>query len=90
MLEHSEISTIRPEFIRLPRAGKSCPHTSLSRTALNALILPTPSNGFLPPVKSIVVRHRGNQRGIRLISYDSLLAYLHGCDSLCAKARKVS
>lgn len=68
---------IRPEFIRLPRAGEACPHTGLSRTALNALILPTAANGFRPAVKSMVLRQRGNQRGIRLISFDSLIAHLN-------------
>ena len=29
-----------------------------------------------PPVKSVVLRKRGALRGIRLISYDSLMRYL--------------
>lgn len=62
----------RPEFIRLPRSGHRCPWTGLSRATLNSLIL-----GERPPVKSCVLRSRGNIRGIRLISFESLLAYLN-------------
>lgn len=73
----AETIEIRPEYIRLPKSGEACPHTGLSRTALNALILPTPENGFRPPVKSWVHRRPGNHRGIRLIAYDSLIAHLN-------------
>jgi hypothetical protein len=67
----------RPEFIRLPKSGSPCPFTGLSRTGLNALILPTPANGFKPPVRSISLRQRGQARGTRLIVFDSLIEYLH-------------
>jgi len=60
-----------PEFIRLPKAGERCPFTGLSRSYLNSLIL-----GPNPPVKSFVLRKRGARTGVRLISYDSLLAYI--------------
>jgi hypothetical protein len=66
----------RPEFLRLPQGGCRCPHTGLSRSALNALILPTPENDFLPPVRSFVLRKRGARTGIRLIDFDSLTAYI--------------
>ncbi len=33
-------------------------------------------NGYKPPVKSVVLRHRGAVRGVRLISYDSLMEFL--------------
>jgi len=79
---------VRPEFVRLPRAGDPCPHTGLSRTALNALILPTPGNGFRPPVKSKVLRQPGSLRGIRLISYDSLIAYLHSLAEPCVSSSR--
>lgn len=82
---------IVPEFVRLPRVGEPCPHTGLSRTALNALILPTPDNGFRPPVKSKVLRRPGNLRGIRLISYGSLISYLHSLAETCeSSSRKAS
>ncbi len=67
---------IRPEWVRLPRTGQKCPHTGLSRSALNQLVLPTNANGFKPPVHSVVLRHRGALRGTRLISFDSLCSYL--------------
>lgn len=67
----------RPEFIRLPKSGTLCPLTGLSRTALNAIILPTVANESKPPVKSVAVRKPGQKRGWRLINVASLLGYLH-------------
>jgi hypothetical protein len=68
---------LRPEFVRLPKPGMLCPFTGLSRAKLNELVLPTPANGHKPPVKSKVLRQRGATTGIRLIVFDSLIAYLH-------------
>ncbi len=65
-------SSSYPEFLRLPRVGKRCPLCGLSRSSLNALIL-----GSHPPVKSVCLRQRGSQRGVRLIVTASLLDYLH-------------
>jgi hypothetical protein len=65
--------THHPEFIRLPRAGQRCPWTGLSRASLNELILPPCAQ-----VRSVVLRRSGAIRGVRLISYDSLLDFLHG------------
>ena len=66
----------RPEWIRLPSPGQRCPHCGLSRSALNALILPSPANGGRPVVVSYCLRQRGSRTGIRLISYDSLKSYI--------------
>jgi hypothetical protein len=44
---------------------------------MNALILPTVGNGYTPPVKSFVLRKRGAKTGVRLISWDSLTAYIY-------------
>jgi len=65
-----------PEFTRLPRNGTKCFYSGLGRSSLNQLILPSEENGFTPPVKSIVLRKRGNSRGARLIVYASLREYL--------------
>ncbi len=66
-------------YIRLPAPGKRCPHTGLSRTTLNNLVLPSPANGFKPPVSSKVIKaYKFAQRGIRLISYQSLISYIDG------------
>ena len=63
--------------MRLPRNGERCPHSGFSRSALNELILPNKRNGFAPPVKSISHRTSPHQvRGVRLILYSSLMAYL--------------
>src|SRR4051812_1555984 len=66
----------RPEFVRLPKPGRQCPYTGLSRSAVNALILATEANGHKPPVKSFVLRKRGAKTGIRLIGFDSLVGYI--------------
>ena len=67
----------KPEFIGLPRSGLRCPHTGLSRSALNNLVLPCKANGRRPPVLSISDRKPGKARGRRLIVYDSLMSYLN-------------
>jgi len=65
-----------PVFIRLPKVGKRCNLTGLSRGSLCELVLPTEKNGFCPPVKSYVQRKKGATRGIRLIEFESLVSYL--------------
>jgi hypothetical protein len=69
-------ATVRPEFIRLPKGGTRCPHTGLSRSKLNQLVLPCKENDFKPPVESKSVRSRGTIRGARIIVFDSLINYL--------------
>ena len=76
----------KPEFIRLPKPGRRCPWTGLSRSGLNNLILPTAANGYRPPVVSKSLRKRGALRGTRLISYDSLMSHLKSCDDNDADA----
>lgn len=62
-----------------PRFGENrCPVSGLSRSHLNALILPCAQNGYKAPVKSVSLRKRGAVRGVRLIPTDELLAYLRG------------
>lgn len=72
------LSTITPEFIRLPKPGTLCRWTGLSRSKLNELILPSPLNSFKPPVRSLSLRNRGQIKAVRLIVLDSLLGYLRG------------
>ncbi len=67
---------VRPEWLRLPAPGTRCHYTGLSRSTLNELVIAGPANDGVPPVKSVVLRKRGAQRGIRLISYESLMGYL--------------
>jgi len=59
-------SYIKPEWVRIPEAVKV---SGLSRSSLYELI----GSG---KIKSFSNRARGSQRGIRLISYDSLLGFL--------------
>lgn len=69
--------SLKPEWLRLPAPRSRCPFTGLSRSTLNELTIPGPANEGTPPVKSVVLRKRGALRGIRLISYDSLMGYLN-------------
>ena len=69
-------TTVKPEFVRLPKGGTRCPYTGLSRSKLNQLVLPCKENDFKPPVESKVLRSRGTIRGTRLIVFDSLINYL--------------
>ena len=73
-------TSVKPEFVRLPKGGTRCPHTGLSRSKLNQLVLPCKENDFKPPVESKSVRSRGTIRGTRLIVFDSLMEYLNGLD----------
>ena len=65
-----------PRYIRLPKTGTRCPHSGLSRSTLNTLILPSKENGFRPSVKSKIVAQPEKKRGVRLIVYSSLMDYL--------------
>jgi hypothetical protein len=67
---------VTPEWIRLPQPGMAEPHFGLKRSKLNELVLPSPVNSFKPPVKSVCLRNKGQRKGVRLISYDSLKGYL--------------
>lgn len=66
----------KPEWIRLPPVKGRCPHTGLSRGGMDQLVSPCAANGYKPPVHSVTLRRRGSARGVRLISYDSLMTYL--------------
>lgn len=84
MKDHNVISELSgesskraaPVFTRLPKQGKLCSYSALTRSHLNKLILPCPENGFKPPVDSFVVSQPGKRRGVRLIKYASLMTYL--------------
>ena len=77
-----------PEWLRLPAPGKRRPHSGLSRSTLNELSIPGPANEHRPPVKSVVLRKRGALRGIRLISYDSLMQYLASQSAVARRREK--
>lgn len=56
----------RPEWLRIPNAVKIF---GISRTKLYELI-------SARRIKSVSLRERGQVRGVRLLSYDSLMEYL--------------
>ena len=72
---------MEPEFLRLPKPATLCPYSGLTRSSMNNLVLPGPWNNFSPPVRSVVLRQRGNVRGVRLIVYRSLMDFLHALPS---------
>lgn len=80
-----ELPRSTPRYIRLPRSGDRDPLTSLSRTALYALI-----SGPNPKVRSVVVNGRPSSRGIRLIVTESLLQYLEELSTTTTNASEGS
>src|SRR4051812_48227452 len=71
----------RPKYVRLPPNNGREHYTGLSRSALNALILPCRANEFKPPVKSKVLKsNKHAARGVRLICLESLLGYIEESD----------
>jgi hypothetical protein len=69
----------RPIFVRLPKPGERCPISGLSRSALVNLCVPSKANDFYAPVKSIELKFKKHAtRGVRLVDYESLMAYLRG------------
>lgn len=69
-----------PEYTRIPAVGERCAITGLSRSSILKLIYATPDNGHKPPVRSIALKKKGAFRGTRLISVESLIAFIesHG------------
>ncbi len=64
-----------PEWIRLPSKGV-CPLCGLSRSFIYGLITASDENGHSPPVRSVSLRSKGALRGVRLVHYESLMAYI--------------
>ena len=64
---NSQVS--RPEWVRLPKPGQQCNITGLGRSFLAKLV----REG---KVDSISLRERGAKKGVRLIKYDSLMAFI--------------
>jgi hypothetical protein len=78
---HNEPGNSRsPRYIRLPKCGQVCPWTSLNRSSMYELIMPTEEMPT-PPVKSVSLKKPGKTRGIRLIDLGSLLEYLDSHNS---------
>ena len=71
-------SASRPEWIRVPKVGTVCQHSGLSRSYLHSLI----KDG---QVESVSLRKRGSKFGVRLVSYDSLMAYIRSTGEPGAK-----
>ena len=85
-MKHSDVSTQTnglvndlalgmPYSFRLPKPKTTDPIFGGSRTFWNQLILPTPGNGYRPPVKSVSTKKPGAVRGIRFILTESALAW---------------
>ena len=59
----------RPEWIRLPKEGSTCPFSGLSRSYLADLVRRR-------EVPSKALRRPGTVRGVRLICYEGLMSYI--------------
>jgi hypothetical protein len=56
---------------------------------MDRLTRPQERNNFDPPVRSQVVKLYGERKGVRLINYESLRAYLNGLpDDIRPRGRK--
>ena len=66
--------TSEAEFVSIPRPGKRCPISGLSRSTLYQL-------EKLGQIRMISLRRQGNLRGKRLISVESLRNYLRTLDA---------
>jgi hypothetical protein len=66
---HSQALTQRPEWIRLPKEGSTCPFSGLSRSYLADLV-----RRRVVPSKAL--RRPGTVRGVRLICYEGLMGYI--------------
>ena len=69
-----------PEYTRIPAVGGRCPITGLSRSGMLKLVYASEENGHKPPVRSLSLKKKGAFRGTRLISVESLIAFIesHG------------
>jgi hypothetical protein len=72
------LATLHLRWIHLPKAKARESWTNLSRSVLNSLILPCPSNRFRPPVVSASFVQPGQRKATRLINLQSLLSYVQG------------
>ncbi len=76
-----------PPYLRLPKPKERCPYTSLSRTTLVELCVPTAANNFRPAVRAMCIKTparkkgdkpaRAKKRGIYVIPTTKLFAYLN-------------
>jgi len=71
-----QCALIRPETFRLPSGRDRDPFFGLGRSYWNEQILPTPRNGYKPPIKSYVIRKKGSHTGVRLIDFESALQFI--------------
>ena len=66
---NNQALTQRPEWIRLPKEGSTCPFSGLSRSYLADLV-----RRRVVPSKAL--RRPGTVRGVRLICYAGLMDYI--------------
>lgn len=71
----TKAAAVTPQYFRLPKPGTVDPFFGGNRSFWNELVLPTPRNGFNPPVESITFKQPGATRGARFIVYASANAY---------------
>jgi len=60
---------IRPTWVRMPRNGTLCPYSGMTRGSLYKLC----ASGA---IKSAIIGNRESRRRVRLVNYDSLMAFI--------------
>jgi hypothetical protein len=66
---------IAPYSFRLPKPNSVDPYFGGSRTFWNQQVLPCPTNGNKPTVKSVTKKQPGAKRGVRFILYQSAVEF---------------
>lgn len=67
----------KPEYIHMPPRGKRCPYTDLSPSTLADYIERSQEKGQGPRIITRHIRQPGKTKGVRLIHYTSLMAWLN-------------
>ena len=68
-------SQVTPYSFRLPKPNSVDPWFGGSRTFWNQQVLPCPTNGNKPTVKSVTKKQPGAKRGVRFILYQSAVEF---------------
>lgn len=66
----------KPDYITMPARGKRCAYTGLPPSTLADYIAQSQQRGKGPAIKTRHLRQPGATKGIRLIHYASLMAWL--------------
>lgn len=80
------VAPIHPVLqFRLPKPREVDPWFGANRSFYNEHILPTPRNGWAPPIHSRVIRKPGAKKAVRFIIYASAAEFFRKLDETTAR-----